>query len=185
MYINYVELNKYESIGKDYQIKVSRKSDSEIAIIAPHGGLIESETSGIAEAIAGDDFNLYLFEGKKADNNYETLHLTSHLFDEPQCLELISKTKTVISIHGCNGKNKTIFIGGLDIKTKNKLANNFNKTNICVHTENHKYPGKNPNNICNRGLTKQGVQIELTDPLRKTNMKTVVINTIRNTLLTL
>lgn len=185
MYNNYAELKKHETLAIDYQIKVSTKSESEIAIIAPHGGLIESKTSEIAEAIAGDDFNLYLFEGKKVRNNYETLHLTSHLFDEPQCLELISKTKTVISIHGCNGKNEAVFIGGLDIKTKKILANAFNKNNIHVYIDNHPYPGTNPNNICNRGLTKQGVQIELTDPLRKTGMKVKIIDIIRKELLDL
>jgi phage replication-related protein YjqB (UPF0714/DUF867 family) len=38
-------------------------------VIAPHGGGIDQYTSDIARAIAGAEFNLYLFEGISRSGN--------------------------------------------------------------------------------------------------------------------
>lgn len=184
-YHGYADLKKHQQLGQDFDVIVSPQSESRIAVIAPHGGKIERGTSNIARQIAKHDFNLYLFEGKKPSNNYETLHLTSHRFDEPQCLRLISKLPIVVAIHGCNGKEEKIYLGGRDDKTKVKLAEAFEEMKLNVQLENHAYPGTHRSNICNRGLTKKGVQIELTDSLRETAAEAKVISAIRKVLLEL
>ena len=63
-YKNFTELKKYEKEGKDYIIN-NRNIDSEIAIMAPHGGGIEPGTIDIADEIAGKDFLFYSFSGIK------------------------------------------------------------------------------------------------------------------------
>ncbi len=88
-YTSFVDLAKQQVRGVDYEIEVHRHTASPVAIIAPHGGGIERGTSEIARGIAGEDFNLYVFEGLKSSGNYAALHLTSRHFDEPACLELI------------------------------------------------------------------------------------------------
>jgi phage replication-related protein YjqB (UPF0714/DUF867 family) len=113
-YHSYSELAKHEAEGTDFTITVSRRPFSAVAVIAPHGGKIESRTSEIARAIAGEDFNLYLFEGIKKRENYAALHITSRRFNEPSCLELLSTCPFVISIHGCVGGDERVLIGGLD-----------------------------------------------------------------------
>ncbi len=182
-YSGYTDIVLHQIQGKDYEIHVSPRPESKVAIIAPHGGAIERGTSDVARAIAAEDFCLYLFEGIRPSRNYESLHLTSHLFDEPQCLELIAEKPTVVAIHGCNGAGPTVFLGGLNIDLKEQLANAFYASNISVQTEGHPYPATNPVNICNRGLTKQGVQIELTDQLRGTALQAKLTHVIREVLL--
>ncbi len=120
-YTGYADLASQQVRGKDFEIEVLSRPESNLAILAPHGGTIERGTSQIAQAIAGNYFNLYLFEGIKPSKNYEFLHLTSHLFDEPQCMALISEVQTVVAIHGCNGKEEKVFLMGSIIKQKMKL----------------------------------------------------------------
>lgn len=185
LYQTYAELESVETRGKDFDIYISKKPLSNTVIVAPHGGSIERGTSQIARLIAGNKFNLYLFEGLKPADNYETLHLSSHLFDEPQCLSLISEIENVVTIHGCNGKDETVYLGGLNESLKQELQIAFEDEGVTSIMEGHKYPGKHPNNICNRGLTKQGVQIELTDTLRGTVAEEKVVKVIRKVLLNL
>ncbi len=74
--------------GVDYAVHVRYPANSAVAVIAPHGGRIEGGTSAVARLIAGADHGLYLFEGlRTANDNFDHLHLTSHCFDEPRCLE--------------------------------------------------------------------------------------------------
>jgi len=100
---NFADLARSQVRGRDYEICVRRRAASPIAIIAPHGGEIEDGTWQMARAIAGDDFNLYCFEGTRPSKNYTALHLTSHRFDEPECLSLIASCPVVIAVHGCGG----------------------------------------------------------------------------------
>ena len=96
----YADVALAQAEGTDYKVCVRANSRSSLAVIAPHGGSIEQYTSDIARAVAGADFNLYLFEGIRHAGNYAALHLTSHRFDEPRCLELLSDCEHVIAIHG-------------------------------------------------------------------------------------
>jgi hypothetical protein len=96
-YRSYGELAAAHREGIDFRVQVVQRG-SGVAIIAPHGGRIERGTSEIARAIAGEDFDLYLFEGCLPSRNFETLHLTSHHFDEPRCLSMISGCHTVVAI---------------------------------------------------------------------------------------
>src|ERR1019366_7404121 len=74
-YPNFAALKQAEREGEDFDI-VCRPRRSPVAVIAPHGGEIEPGTSEIAAAIAGDEFNLYCFEGCKPSGNIG-LHITS------------------------------------------------------------------------------------------------------------
>lgn len=89
-YGSYADLASAQAEGTDYRVHVRPFAGSSIAVIAPHGGGIEQFTSDIARAAAGTDINLYLFEGIRQVGDYAALHLTSHKFDEPCCLALLS-----------------------------------------------------------------------------------------------
>jgi hypothetical protein len=95
-YNDIASLSSEEREGIDFRICIANRN-STIAIIAPHGGKIEAETSKIAAAIAGNTFNLYCFEGMKKTAN-KVLHITSHRFDEHRCRELVAKCDHVIAI---------------------------------------------------------------------------------------
>ncbi|HWY16419.1 MAG TPA: poly-gamma-glutamate hydrolase family protein [Rhizomicrobium sp.] len=164
-YRNFKALREGERKGIDFQIRVYNRSSS-AAIIAPHGGKIEPNTSDIATAIANDTSSLYCFEGtKRADN--ETLHITSHNFDEPRCLALISGTDTVVAIHGCAGGDESVGVGGLDMKLRDAIRDALTQVGFkAAAIEHGNLAGTDKNNICNRGRFAKGVQLEITKGLR-------------------
>ncbi|MFO1434843.1 MAG: poly-gamma-glutamate hydrolase family protein [Gammaproteobacteria bacterium] len=100
-YLSFEELAAVEREDIDYRIVVREVPGASHAVITPHGGGIERGTTQIARAIAGDTHHLYLFEGLKPRGNLNALHITSRRFDEPRCLELVARSETVISVHGC------------------------------------------------------------------------------------
>jgi phage replication-related protein YjqB (UPF0714/DUF867 family) len=137
-----------------------------VAVVAPHGGKIETGTSEVAAAIAADRHSLYRFEGCKKANN-RGLHITSTKFNEPRCLDLIAASDTVIAVHGLKGHVERVDVGGLDAKLRDRIAANLQragfKTGI-VTTGSHAAIDRN--NICNRGRSRAGVQLEITRALR-------------------
>ena len=46
------------------------------------------------------------------------------------------------------------------------IAEHLVRAGLEVETEGHRFPGLHPDNICNRGATGRGVQLELSDRLR-------------------
>lgn len=153
--------------GVDFEIVTRQRAGCAVAVIAPHAGGIENGTSEIARAVAGEDLNLYLFEGRRPWHNYRALHLTSHLFDEPQCLELISACTTVVAIHGCAGTEPRAYMGGRDHALRDRLAAALRDGGIAADTAGHRFPAVHADNVCNRGATRMGVQVELSEPLRE------------------
>ena len=163
---SFAELSRHKKEGEHYSIIVQEKSGSDIAIVAPHGGFIEHHTSEIARKIASNDHNLYIFESLERKDSFFELHIESTRFEEPRCMELVSKTDTVLTIHGCQEEEPVIYLGGKDEKMKSSLAEAFNKNGIKAVTENHAYPGKSPQNICNKNKRAQGVQLEFSKGIR-------------------
>ena len=163
-YKNFYQLQSDKGEGIHYRICVTRR-ESSVAIIAPHGGGIEMGTSRIASAIAGKSYNLYCFEGLQSSSNNQ-LHITSSNFDEPQCLDLISKCETVVSVHGLRGEHQAIEVGGLDKLLGNRMQTNLQMNGFQISTPSFGKEGVEPNNICNRGLRQKGVQLEITKALR-------------------
>jgi phage replication-related protein YjqB (UPF0714/DUF867 family) len=175
----YADLAKAQVEGADFNVCVQRRPESAVAILAPHGGAIEAGTSEIARAIAGSEFNLYLFEGIRPSGNYAALHLTSHCFDEPRCLELLSSCDHVVTIHGCRGTTPQAFLGGLDLGLKKLISDAIAAFGIESHLLGHPYHAVHPHNICNRGRRGAGVQIELTSALRLRKANRGIVSAIR------
>lgn len=181
-YASFAELAGSERAGLDYRIAVARRP-SAIAIIAPHGGAIETRTSDIAGAIAGDDLNLYVFEGIKPSGNYTALHITSHRFDEPSCLALIQECPIVLAIHGYDGDDERVLLGGLDAVLKLRLAESLRQAGLRGDTGGHLFPGTDRSNICNRGRSGRGVQLEISSALRGSRSEPALAQAVRTVLL--
>lgn len=181
-YQGFSDLAKYNVQGKDYRIIVLKRP-SPVAIVAPHGGKIEKRTSDIAKAIAANDCNLYLFEGIRSSRNYASLHLTSHRFDEPECLALVEACPIVVTIHGFTNSDEKILIGGLDIALKEQLAIALHEFGVLTETDGHGFPAMEPKNICNRGSTGKGVQLEFSSGIRGSDGEPRAIQAIRSVVL--
>ena len=147
-------------------------------IVAPHGGLIEVGTSEIAAAVAAEDHNLFSFEGLKPYGANRDLHITSHQFDHPDCLEMAARCAIVLSVHGCLGDSE-IHVGGLDTQFAAHLAKRLSGAGFAINAASQKYPGRHPLNICNRGLRQQGAQLEITYDLRNGGLRAELARTIR------
>lgn len=166
-YENYEELAANEQIGEDYVIR-TRSNSSNVTVMAIHGGGIEPGTSKIAEGIAGDNYNLYLFEGKKPAGENRDLHITSTHFDEPAAVKMAARAHKVVSVHGAAGVDtQIVYMGGNNHYLKEIIARKLAEKNFEIApTTPPEYAGTNPKNICNMNRTHAGVQMELTRGLR-------------------
>jgi len=159
-YKNFEELAQQEVEGKDYQIKF-RLRDERVLIMAPHGGKIEPTTTMIAEAIAGENYSCYSFEGLKEEGN-GVLHIESHLFGEPQALQAVKKADIVITVHGqLNHQEGFIMVGGLHVDLRSEIRRRLEAVGFQTRTPPEGLQGIDPENICNRGRLKGGIQLEV------------------------
>ncbi|MDT3959660.1 poly-gamma-glutamate hydrolase family protein [Staphylococcus kloosii] len=165
-YQSMTELFQHNQEYEDFNIELIDNSSSNL-ITAVHGGAIERGTSELAQLIARKgDFSFYTFKGCKRNKNNE-LHVTSRHFDEPQLLQMVSRKKQVLSIHGCNGTKEIIYIGGRDEELKTKLTQAFTDIDIRVAPAPPHMSGIHKDNFVNQSMTSQGVQLEITVALRK------------------
>ncbi|MFZ1990945.1 MAG: poly-gamma-glutamate hydrolase family protein [Alphaproteobacteria bacterium] len=161
-YQSFSQLEQSEQEGTHYRI-VHVWRESEVAIVAPHGGSIEPGTSQIATAIAGESFNLYCFEGMLPRSEpHERLHITSHRFDEPRCVDLVARSDHVVTVHGLLEMTERTLIGGLDDTLKETIRDTLTSAGYAAEIiPNGRYSALSPANICNRGRRSRGVQLEL------------------------
>ena len=173
---NYVE-------DVDYAVHVMRRDGSRVAVLAPHGGRIEGRTSEIARLIAGEDHSLYLFEGlRTTGDNFDCLHLASRYFDEPRALDLISGCDTVVAVHGYAAAGPHVLLGGLDRPLTEKIARSLGESGFSYLMDGHRFPGSQPSNICNRGRSGKGVQLELSEGLRRRGEWSGLAHAVRSVL---
>ncbi len=163
IYTSFKQLHQQEG-DSAFQIElVDRQSST--SIVAPHGGNIEPGTTELCQLIAGNRFNYYCFNALKPQHSPD-LHITSHRFDEPQCLALASRSQTIITVHGFKSEQPMIYLGGLDKRLKQIIFEALLTADFPVADDHHKYQGINPNNICNRSQTGKGVQLEISRHFR-------------------
>jgi phage replication-related protein YjqB (UPF0714/DUF867 family) len=185
-YLNYKGLSEHEVEEQDFRISISQRNTN-VTVFAIHGGKIDWGTSELASAIAGQDLNLYLFEGIKPKDNIQ-LHIASNHFDEPKALELASLSEKCLSVHGHKYAEQRICVGGSDVKLREKIFGLLKEQNfpfkiqmLCPGLE-----GTNKNNIVNR-CKNEGVQLEFSSTLRQVlstnkSLLTTISNTLRSAL---
>jgi phage replication-related protein YjqB (UPF0714/DUF867 family) len=160
-----MELSQHEAEGEDYRIRIELR-DPRVLVMTPHGGKIEPMTAEISEAITGMDYSFYSFEGLKEDGN-NVLHIESHLFDEPRALKAVEKADVVITVHGqMNQKDEFVMTGGLHTDLRLEIERQLQATAFQTRLPTEGLMGTDPQNICNRGKLRQGVQLEVSRKVR-------------------
>lgn len=139
---------------------------SSVLVMTPHGGGIEPGTSEIVRALAGQDFSWYCFEGTSPDGN-EHLHVTSTRFNEPVLAGMLDQSHIVLAVHGCRSSRKIIFVGGRQNAWAERFIEGFRRAGFASEQGEYNISGISTRNICNRGINRMGVQIELTEGLRR------------------
>ncbi len=164
-YQSFKELVSREVEGQDYRIRIELRNP-QVLIMAPHGGKIEPATAEVAEAIAGMDYSFYSFEGLKEDGN-GVLHIESHLFDEPRALQAVERADIIITVHGqIDQKDEFVMIGGLHDNLRFKIRQQLEAAGFQTRSPTEGLTGTDPMNICNRGKSMQGVQLEISRKVR-------------------
>lgn len=167
---------------KDYRIAQVPRPGSSMAVVAPHGGGIEAYTADIARGIAGDDFGLYLFEGLLRAGNFAALRLPSELFDEPDCLAMLRACDRVVSVHGCGLPGEIVLLGGRDHVLRGAIAARLKAAGLACEDAPAGLAGTDPRNICNRGRSGAGVQMEVSMGLRRSRRRAVLVRAVREAL---
>jgi phage replication-related protein YjqB (UPF0714/DUF867 family) len=160
-YRSFIELSTTATADIDYKIDVQDRGTSTV-IVGIHGGEIEPHTELIVTAIANPDLSYYLFVGNTVGQ-----HITSTRFDEPRCLDLIARHKTVISIHGKSGPEAFVMLGGLDTQLVESTAKALADGGFEVRVPTAHTAGTESTNICNKGTSGKGLQIEMSRGLRE------------------
>lgn len=165
-YLNFNALIAEQTEDRDFRVRVAMRDQDNVVVIAPHGGAIEPGTSELAFAIAGDQLSFAIFEGIKSSQN-KNLHITSTNFDEPRCIRVVEQSRTAVAIHGERSKEVMVFMGGADLTLRLHVSKALEEAGfrVCEH-ENQRLQGKLKANICNRGTSGAGVQLELSHGLR-------------------
>jgi phage replication-related protein YjqB (UPF0714/DUF867 family) len=177
-YRNFAQLARSEREGQDYLIR-TRRTGSPIFIIAPHGGAIEHGSSELTVAVAAGDLSFYSFEGIKKARNRD-LHITSTRFDEPRSLRLLRRADRVVALHGEGRDRNVLFLGGLDTETSRHVQASLERHGFAVRPPDKPYlKGKSPRNICNRGRSGAGVQVEIAAGMRRTFFKSLTAAGVR------
>jgi phage replication-related protein YjqB (UPF0714/DUF867 family) len=164
-YSTYRDLQCHETQGIDYEL-ILREGASGIAIMAPHGGGIEPGTLDIADALAGHEHTYYAFKGIKPAGN-PVLHLTCTRFDEPLGVVVARRAEVVVTIHGCSESSETVFVGGRHRELKAAICTALRAAGFRALVAAR--PGLQAvkrANLCNRGRSGRGVQLEISAGLR-------------------
>lgn len=165
-YPSFAVLAACEDEGADFRVRY-RLADSPVTIVAPHGGGIEAGTSELAEAVAGREHSFYAFEGIRGHENAD-LHVTSTRFDEPRGLQVVGRSDVVLAIHGRDRDDEIVYLGGLHGELMEHLAAALERAGFrTARPDQPGYAGTDPDNICNRGRSGRGVQMELPRGLRR------------------
>lgn len=183
-YASYAELCAQHREGVDFDRWLRHRPGAQVVVLAPHGGRLENHTDTIAEQLAGDDFSLYCFRSHLGWSG-PSLHLTSHRFDDPDCVALVAQHRWALAVHGCAADGERAFLGGLDASLKAAVAQALTATGLTVECEGHAYPGRHAMNICNRTASGAGVQLELTLGLRRSAALPRLIAAVRRVLVAL
>lgn len=182
-FLSFADLAAAYQRDKDYRIVQVPRPGSSTAVLAPHGGGIEAYTADIARGIAGDDFGLYVFEGLLKAGNFAALHLSSEFFDEPDCLEMLESCDRVVSVHGCGKPGEVVLLGGRDHVLRDAIAARLSAAGLACEDAPAGLAGTDPRNVCNRGRSGSGVQLEVSLDLRQSQRRAVLVRAVRDVLL--
>ena len=165
-YRHFGHLQPHEQEGLDYTI-LHRVGSSGILMMAPHGGGIEPGTGDIADAVAGRRHSFYCFKGIKKQGN-RVLHITSNRFDEPLAMAMVREANWVVTLHGCRDVEPIVWVGGRDLRQGDRIIHDLQAAGIpAQRCHRPGLRGLDPHNLCNRGRSSAGVQLEISFGLRQ------------------
>ena len=81
---------------------------------------------------------------------------------------MLAGSDVVLAIHGEHSREVAVFIGGLDMKRIARMSASLSSHGFDVRAVDSAHlAGRAANNVCNRGRTGAGVQLEIAEGLRR------------------
>jgi len=164
-YRDFSELILYARKDHDYAIRVTDRSAA-VTVAAIHAGLIEPLTGELAEAIAGQDSNLYLLQGLLADRA-ERLRIPVTRYDDVRLTSLLDRSEVGISIHGAPEEEPNVHLGGRNRRLCTHLQNALQQAGFRTAGPAGAQAAHSPSRFVNRPAH-GGVQLEFSLGLRRT-----------------
>jgi phage replication-related protein YjqB (UPF0714/DUF867 family) len=158
LYPNFAALRAANTEGLDYSREAYDRG-SRVAVLALHGGDIETGTARVARRVAGKDLNLYVFSGWHGESN--DLHITAAHFDDPAAVMIATSSVLGVSIHAQTDRGSWVCVGGANAKAAFLMASRLEAAGFPAETPCARLPGTSPSNIVNRASA-GGVQLEIT-----------------------
>lgn len=165
-FVSMSELLRNIPARENYDVYADGSRRSKIKIFAPHGGCIEPCTEAIALGIGMGMYDSFVFSGKRKSGCFETLHVTSTHYDEPRCLQMAREADLAIAIHGCDGGEEAMYIGGGNREAKTHAHDFFSARGYRAEMASGNLTGEADDNFINLAR-RRGVQFELTVGFRR------------------
>ena len=109
--------------------------------------------------------------------------MSSHLFDEPSCLHLLSVCRSVVSVHGCGQAGEIVLLGGRDVVLRESIGERLRGLGVDCEAAPAGLDAADPMNVCNRGRGGAGVQLEVSIALRCSPHRALLVRAVREALL--
>ena len=166
MYQSMTDLVSQEPAKGNYFFQIDDSRQSNVKLFAPHGGCIEPCTGNIVIEIAAGVVDYYIFNGIRKAQCYQTLHVTSTQYDEPRCLAMVRGAKVALAIHGCDGEESFMEVGGATRLLNEQLSSYLTRMNFPVVQAAQHRTGEDALNFINQASI-GGLQLELSAGFRR------------------
>ncbi|MBK9144681.1 MAG: poly-gamma-glutamate hydrolase family protein [Candidatus Melainabacteria bacterium] len=148
--------------GIDYVI-YCRPGKSGVTVVAPHGGNIESGTSELARAIAGNEHNLFDFVFMNGSFRSRG-HVTSTNFMDERLASLLSRSRICVSLHRMRDRHHRIYLGGRNRELKELASERLCAMGFITELEPPRLKGVDKRNFVNLA-SERGLQVEIPVPV--------------------
>ena len=121
LYPDFQSMKEARKEGEDYGIRFEDRKSS-VTVFAIHGGNIEPGTSQAALAVAGSDWNYYLFECLGTFKECRKLHVTASHYDDPVAVALATSSLLSVALHGARDTEPFVCVGGPNPQKRAPMA---------------------------------------------------------------
>jgi len=150
----------------NYEIQHDDSGSTRVKLFAPHGGCIEPCTGALVRVIAAGRTDFFVFRGMRRKDCYGTLHVASANYDEERCRAMAHSAEVAVAIHGCDGRESFIEVGGGNAALASRLRQDLDGKGFPARPASDRRKGEDARNFINLSRHK-GVQLELSVGFRR------------------
>jgi len=148
----------------DYEILIKDRG-ADTTVTAIHGGYIEPLTGDLAEAVAGDEHNLYQLRCLKVEEA-AAMRVPTARYNEMRLAALTKRSQAILALDGVPGERSIVHIGGRNAVLKACLAEALSQAGFETALPSTPGAAHDPTRYYNTAR-QGGVLLELTAVLRE------------------